>query len=759
MAYAIDNLTNGKGTYAETVINGGTIKSTYRAIRMFLNGVEAQNILTVNGGIIEGANKAIWMQDPSKNANTGKLTVGAGAQLVGDVYLFVTAGSTQWPVEVSIAAAAFDENSTVVHGNVPGGYTVKNVNGTFTVDAGLFGSGTAEDPYMINNVADLLFFKASVNAGKTTYNAPGVWVALGADIDLAGATWTEGIGDGHNYSFDGNFDGKGFSIMNLTITPYADESGYLCGGLFGYIYGNVTIQNLVLENITVKTTEAGHNVGALVGFANNNGGKANIYNITVDGLTIDAPNAYGVGVIVGYSYREMGTISGCEVTNATITGYSFVGGITGYSYNNAVISGCKVTNATITATNNYAGGIAGLVLDGNVIEGYTLTNVTVTAEKCAAQVVGAIGSNNVTISGNVNAELIGGTYTGNTAIVAAVYDVDSASTTYFTTFEAAYAAAGAEDQIVLLKGIRGMALNLNSAIGIYFLVDKTAVVDGTTYTATIRDSEGNVLATIKSSEWTIYAKYDDAYAVYFDGISAKQMADVFSIEITSSDERVTFNTASSSVKSYVERGWNSFDADTKALLNAMLNYGAAAEGFFGYTGEDGTSNKFDTTLEGFDASIEEPANLGNANKPVDEYGFYATSSANANSAIEFNFKFNVAGIATMSKAVITYTDAKGVLHTVEVEYNDFYYEASTHRVVITLKDIDITSYKSDITCQIIGEDGTVLASATDSILNYCTRAINGNRGKNQVSYNFYNALVQYALAVEAYNASVATTNN
>ena len=131
MAYGIDNLTNGKGTYAETVVNGGTIKSTYRAIRQFLNGVEAQNILTINGGAIEGANKSVWMQDPSKNSNTGTLTIGANAVLNGDVYLFVTAGSTEWPVEVSIAASAV--NGEVITGNVPEGYTVEIVDGVWTV--------------------------------------------------------------------------------------------------------------------------------------------------------------------------------------------------------------------------------------------------------------------------------------------------------------------------------------------------------------------------------------------------------------------------------------------------------------------------------------------------------------------------------------------------------------------------------------------------------------------------------------------------
>ena len=133
MAYGIDNLTNGKDTYAETVINGGTIKSTYRAIRQFLNGIEAQNILTVNGGTIEGTNKSIWMQDPSAKANTGTLTVGEGATLKGDVYLSVTEGSTEWPVEVSIAAAALVEGSEVLTSNLPLGIDVQNINGTYGV--------------------------------------------------------------------------------------------------------------------------------------------------------------------------------------------------------------------------------------------------------------------------------------------------------------------------------------------------------------------------------------------------------------------------------------------------------------------------------------------------------------------------------------------------------------------------------------------------------------------------------------------------
>lgn len=134
MAYGIDNLTNGKGSYAVTTIDNATVKSTYRAVRQFLNGVEATNELYVkNGSVLEGSNKSIFFHDPSNKANTGKLVVEAGAQLKGDVYLYVTEGSTVWPVEVSIAAAALVGESQVLTGNVPEGYEVVLNGETYVV--------------------------------------------------------------------------------------------------------------------------------------------------------------------------------------------------------------------------------------------------------------------------------------------------------------------------------------------------------------------------------------------------------------------------------------------------------------------------------------------------------------------------------------------------------------------------------------------------------------------------------------------------
>lgn len=130
MAYGIDNLTNGKGTYAVTTIKGGTVKSTYSAIRQFLNGIEATNELYVmDGSTLISPNRAVFFQDPSKNPNTGKLNIEAGASVSGKVHLSVTEGSTEWPVEVSIASP----NTVVTYSNVPEGYVVEQIDGVWTV--------------------------------------------------------------------------------------------------------------------------------------------------------------------------------------------------------------------------------------------------------------------------------------------------------------------------------------------------------------------------------------------------------------------------------------------------------------------------------------------------------------------------------------------------------------------------------------------------------------------------------------------------
>ena len=310
MAYGIDNLTNGKGTYAETVINGGTVKSTYRAIRQFLNGVEAQNILTINGGTIEGANKSVWMQDPSKNANTGKLTISKDAVLKGDVYLFVTAGSTEWPVEFSIADAAFADGYTVVTGNIPATYTVENANGTW----GKFNAVASVNGVGYTSFTDAL---AAVGAGDYVielyenvtldYNARDV-------LGTADTTSLTIDGNGHVLTLNqknsdwaslgmANADAK-LVLNDMTIekTGYGDTSGAWNTHAIIFttnvemndvtVYNSVAVQGgATLNNVTIN--EANGYYGLWI---NGNGQTVN-----VNGGAINATNG-GRGIKIADQY-------------------------------------------------------------------------------------------------------------------------------------------------------------------------------------------------------------------------------------------------------------------------------------------------------------------------------------------------------------------------------------------------------------------------------------------------------------------------
>ena len=244
MAYAIDNLTNGKGTYAETVINGGTIKSPYRAVRQFLNGVEAQNILTVNGGVIEGTNKSIWMQDPSANSNSGKLIV-EGGELKGDVYLYVTEGSTEWPVEVSIKAECVKDE--VIPGNVPEGYLVALVNGYYIVAYAdvVVGNVYALKDALANGKNVLLsndIAVANSEVGSNGYGAAGISQLNGGIID----------GNGNDVSVDawGTWD----SAINTTGGTIKNVN--VIGGMRGiFVSHNSTYSDkVILENVTIDGT-------------------------------------------------------------------------------------------------------------------------------------------------------------------------------------------------------------------------------------------------------------------------------------------------------------------------------------------------------------------------------------------------------------------------------------------------------------------------------------------------------------------------
>ena len=238
MAYGIDNLTNGKGTSAVTTIKNATVKSTYRAVRQFLNGIEATNELHVKAGaVVEGANKSIWMQDPSKNANTGKLVVETGAQLKGDVYLYVCAGSTTWPVEVSLASAALVGESKVLTGNVPAGYVVVEENGAWIVASGAVANTSEQLAEVIENGATIILAEGTFVLPTKAQRKTLTFIGAGDPANTVIATNTSGSYEGCNYALDGST----VVFKNISITT--DNKTYT-----GYARCKATFENCIINN-------------------------------------------------------------------------------------------------------------------------------------------------------------------------------------------------------------------------------------------------------------------------------------------------------------------------------------------------------------------------------------------------------------------------------------------------------------------------------------------------------------------------------
>ena len=256
MAYGIDNLTNGRGTSAVTTIKDATVKSTYRAVRQFLNGVEATNELYVEeGAVLEGANKSIFFHDPSKNANTGKLVVDAAAQLKGDVYLFVTAGSTEWPVEVSIADAAFVGESEVLSANVPTDYMIMNKGGVWTVVKGI--AVTVDSVGTLNDALSEASDKTGEKIITISANIENATIKLPATLSNLTLTAAEGVSlknttisaaDGNAYRYENLiFDGLTFDNSRILLTGWRNGEEVL---------KNLTITNCVFKNLDDDTNTA-----------------------------------------------------------------------------------------------------------------------------------------------------------------------------------------------------------------------------------------------------------------------------------------------------------------------------------------------------------------------------------------------------------------------------------------------------------------------------------------------------------------------
>ena len=566
MAYGIDNLTNGKGTSAITTIQSSTVKSPYRAARQFLNGVEAANELYVKAGaILEGENKSIFFHDPSKNANTGKLVVEEGAILNGDVYLFVTDGSTEWPVEVSIAESAVKKE--VLTANVPAGYDVYVKDGKWVVEYGVEVNG---DNVTILNAGGLKWLAAQVNSGNNYF--AGKTIKLGADIDLNNEEWAP-IGSAYaDHGFMGNFDGNGHTIKNLAITEIAaDADGYVYAGLFGVTEGTDKdnqnyIKNLVIENVNIATE--GHIVAAAIAYPY----YTELEDIKVQGKVTIKGGDYTAGVLA-YTRRcvDAENIS-IEATNGSIEGNKTVGGVISDIQMNggltANYSNFSASGLTIKAVKS-VGGISGIICN-QTLNGATVKNVNIVCENESKGIVAGSNGGDDSNLMNVSHENV----TGATRLVGATYNegaivVDNANDMVATINEG--------KNVYLFNDITINPANQSNGYGKTGVMVKGQTINGANHTLNVKGANATWDSAIAVNGGTIKnLTVSGAFrGIFMPGATA----DVYIDNVTFSNVVYTFNSDGGNknygvyISNSTLNGWTSHSDVHKEVVYTNCKFG------------------------------------------------------------------------------------------------------------------------------------------------------------------------------------------
>lgn len=152
---------------------------------------------------------------------------------------------------------------------------------------------------------------------------PGLDYVLTKDIDMKDVAFN-GIGT-NDVPFSGVFDGKGYSIFNIT----RKVSGNKHGGLFEVTNG-ATIKNLGVNN--VRITGGSQDIGGIVGNASN----TKVEQCYVTGYVEGADHVGGI-----FGGCKMSYITDCYVNGSIITTGSQVGGLSG------VASGLEITNSYV----------------------------------------------------------------------------------------------------------------------------------------------------------------------------------------------------------------------------------------------------------------------------------------------------------------------------------------------------------------------------------------------------------------------------
>ena len=485
------------------------------------------------------------------------------------------------------------------------------------------GDDSKDAVYEISNAGQLYWFAGLVNGTLSgeTQNASANAV-LTADIVVnknvlkSDGTLNEGssfkewtpVGVGDDSSYTGIFDGKNHTISGL----YFSNQDKVYVGLFGYNSGKIS-------NVGILDScfYGGADVGGVIGYNKKDGTVTNCYNT---GYVSGAAGL--VGGVIGYN---RGTITNCYNTGG-VSGDSYVGGVSGYN------SGGTITNCYYNSS----------IYTGNAI-GYVDRNTT--CEKVEGKTTEQFQTGEVAYllqESQTDTEIIWGqtigkdtypTFGGSKVYKNATYKGcvgnpgKPVSYEYSNTEKNTYGEhpdadndGKCDDCGAVIDGIgaklAGYSLSLTGNIGVNFYMELSndIVNDESAYmnftlpngtTSKVYVSGTHEDGSTATTDTTV--KNGVTYYVFTCEVAAKEMTSDIKAQTIGNNGEKTGKVYTYTVKEYADyilshtsaEGSN-YGSATVQLVKGMLNYGGAAQKYFGYKTDQLASDGLALTEPVFD---------------------------------------------------------------------------------------------------------------------------------------------------------------
>ncbi len=216
--------------------------------------------------------------------------------------------------------------------------------------------------------------------------------------DNGGDYWNDGKGWEPIASYNGVFEGNGYTISNLYIDRTASEAtGYF--GLFARLINLARVRDVGVVDASVTVTASGtaiHYVGVLAG-----GSSASIQRVHTTGAVEGSGATMAVGGLVGTSLASTAAFIEDSYSTASVTATKWGGGLVGVARRARIVG--SYATGTVTGKGSTLSGFGGLIGEAQaysnsgelVVESSYATGTVTGSETADVSIGGLIGSANL----------------------------------------------------------------------------------------------------------------------------------------------------------------------------------------------------------------------------------------------------------------------------------------------------------------------------------------------------------------------------